>query len=118
MFSPEEAILQVFAWLTSPPHTSITYQLKIARLKSNSYDLVLMDVQMPVMDGYSATRMIRQWEKEQGLKQIPIIALTANALKEDAQKSVEAGCTSHVTKPIKRVALMEAIYEYTRKGTE
>jgi CheY-like chemotaxis protein len=87
--------------------------IAVEKFKSGKYDLVLMDVQMPVMDGYTATREIRKWEQEQGKKQTPIIALTAHALKEDAQKSLDAGCTDHLTKPIKRATLMEAVQKYT-----
>ena len=62
-----------------------------------------MDIQMPVMDGYSATKAIRKWEGEilnKGIAQIPIIAMTAHAMAGDEQKSHEAGMNDHVTKPI------------------
>jgi CheY-like chemotaxis protein len=68
---------------------------------------------MPIMDGYTATALIRKWEQEVGRDPRPIIALTAHALKEDEQKSIDAGCTAHVTKPVKKVPLMEAIYLHT-----
>ncbi|WP_374077621.1 ATP-binding protein [Bdellovibrio bacteriovorus] len=77
------------------------------------FDLILMDIQMPVMDGYAATRKIREWEKQQNKKTIPIIAVSANAMAEDIQKSLDAGCTEHVTKPIKKSALLEMIQRYT-----
>lgn len=77
------------------------------------FDLILMDIQMPVMDGYVATQKIRQWEQEQNRKPIPIIAVSANAMSEDVQKSLDAGCTEHVTKPIKKSALLEMIQRYT-----
>lgn len=89
-------------------------EIAVGKFTSGAYDLVLMDVQMPVMDGYTATQVIREWEKEHGVEPTPIIALTANALNEDDQKSLNAGCTAHVTKPIKKAVLMEAIIEYTR----
>ncbi len=79
------------------------------KFKSGRYDLVLMDMQMPVMDGYTATRTIREWESQSGLKPTPIIALTAFALKEEMQKSLDAGCNAHLTKPIKKATLLEAI---------
>jgi signal transduction histidine kinase/CheY-like chemotaxis protein len=87
--------------------------IAVEKFKAGKYDLVLMDVQMPIMDGYTATREIRKWEQEQGRKQTPIIALTAHAMKEDVQKSLDAGCTDHLTKPIKRATLMEAVQKYT-----
>ncbi|MFQ6030810.1 MAG: response regulator, partial [Dehalococcoidia bacterium] len=87
----------------------------VAKFKSGSYDLVLMDVQMPVMDGYVATQLIRQWEREQGTEPTPIVALTANALREDEQKSLDAGCNTHIAKPIKRATLLETISSCTAK---
>jgi two-component system, sensor histidine kinase and response regulator len=87
--------------------------IAVEKFKAGKYDLVLMDVQMPIMDGYTATREIRKWEQEQGRKETPIIALTAHAMKEDVQKSLDAGCTDHLTKPIKRATLMEAVQKYT-----
>jgi two-component system sensor histidine kinase/response regulator len=88
--------------------------IALEKFKAGTYDLVLMDVQMPVMDGYTATREIRKWEQENGRKETPIIALTAHAMKEDVQKSLDAGCTDHLTKPIKRATLMEAVQKYTK----
>jgi CheY-like chemotaxis protein/HPt (histidine-containing phosphotransfer) domain-containing protein len=79
------------------------------------YDLVLMDRQMPVMDGLTATRAIRKWENEHHLSATPIIALTAAALKGDREKCVAAGCTAYLTKPIKQNVLLKAIQEHTSK---
>ena len=76
---------------------------------SQVFDLVLMDVQMPVMDGYTATRAIRSWEREHDRPRTSIIALTANAIKEDMDKSIEAGCDVHLTKPIKKQTLLDAL---------
>ena len=78
-----------------------------------SFDLILMDIQMPIMDGYVATRKIRDWEKDNGKKSIPIIAVSANAMAEDVQKSLDAGCTEHLTKPVKKTALLEMVQRYT-----
>lgn len=82
------------------------------KFQSGAYDLVLMDIQMPIMDGYQATSTIRTWEREHGRDATPIIALTANAFKEDIEKSQAAGFTSHLTKPIKKQTLLEAIRRY------
>jgi two-component system sensor histidine kinase/response regulator len=71
--------------------------------------LVLMDLLMPVMDGLEATRVIRQWETETHATRRPIIALTAHATGEGAGGSLEAGCNEHLTKPIKKATLLEAI---------
>jgi PAS domain S-box-containing protein len=84
----------------------------IDKIKSKRYDLVLMDIQMPIMDGYVATRLIREWEKANNLDHMPIIALTANAFKGDEIKSMEAGCTDFRTKPIKKSILLEVIDKY------
>ena len=78
------------------------------------FDLVLMDRQMPVMDGLTATRAIRTWEKANHRPPTPIIALTAAALKGDREKCVEAGCTAYLTKPIKQEVLLQAIVDYSR----
>ncbi|HSE83757.1 MAG TPA: hypothetical protein VLB01_04345 [Thermodesulfobacteriota bacterium] len=63
---------------------------------------------------FSATKTIRGWGRKMGIKPTPIIALTAYDLKEEVQKSLDAGCTAHLTKLIKKAKLMETINEYTR----
>ena len=65
---------------------------------------------MPVMDGLTATRAIRLWEQENKLNPVPIIALTAYALVQDAERFINCGCNLHVTKPIKKQALVKAIF--------
>ena len=68
-------------------------QIGVAKFQNGHYDLIFMDIQMPVMDGLTATRTIRKWEQEQDLPQVQIVALTALALKEEATRIFEAGCT-------------------------
>ena len=85
----------------------------VAKVKSNTYDLILMDIQMPILDGFAATRAIREWESAHGLPPVPIIALTASALDEDVQRAREAGCNLHVSKPIKKKTLLSAIASLT-----
>lgn len=94
--------------------------LAVERVKAGSCDLVLMDMQMPVMDGYTATRAIREWEQAHHRQPIPIVAVTADALKEDMQKGLEAGCTAYLTKPVKKKILLDAIQALTgsRPGVE
>jgi signal transduction histidine kinase/DNA-binding response OmpR family regulator len=86
----------------------------LEKFKTGIYDLVFMDMQMPVMDGYAATHRIREWENEHRRTPTPILALTANAFPEELEKSLAAGCTAHLTKPIKRKTLLEAIRHYAR----
>lgn len=101
----------------------------VEKFKSGNYDLVLMDMQMPVMDGYSATAEIRRWESERRVdmhnnleaenlgkegRDTPIIALTAHAFNEDVKRSLGAGCTAHLTKPIKKDILLAAIAQYSQ----
>ena len=86
-------------------------QVAVDKLKSGRYDLVLMDIQMPVMDGYSAVQSSRVWEREQGARNTPIIALTASAFDETVRKAEEAGCDSHLGKPLKRSTLLRVIRE-------
>ena len=88
-------------------------QAAFEKFISGTYDVVLMDVQMPIMDGYSAARRIRQWETENGATPVPILALTAHALPEEVRKSFDAGCTAHLTKPIRKTTLIAAIEEHT-----
>jgi len=66
----------------------------------DKYDAVLMDCEMPNMDGYDATTAIRSWEKENNEQPLPIIALTAHAMKERLDKAIESGMNSHLVKPI------------------
>jgi CheY-like chemotaxis protein len=77
---------------------------------ANNYDLILMDMRMAPMDGYKATREIRSWEKENNRqKRIPIVALTAHAMKEEVEKAKLAGCDYHLTKPVTKARLFELI---------
>ncbi len=84
-------------------------QAALDRFMTRAYDLVLMDIQMPVLDGYGAIRKIRQWEAANKRRRTPIIALTASALENDVRRTREAGCDLHVSKPVKKSTLLEAI---------
>ena len=82
--------------------------IKIAASPAGHFDAVLMDIQMPVMDGYTATRQIRLL-KEHGGDTVPVIALSANAFEEDKKASFEAGMNGHLAKPINVVELLETL---------
>lgn len=84
----------------------------VEKFQSGTYHLVLMDMQMPAMDGQAATRAIREWERLQRLPGIPIVALTAHAFKEEVEACAAAGCVGHLAKPISKKTLLEAIARY------
>jgi two-component system, sensor histidine kinase and response regulator len=91
-------------------------EIALEKFVAGSYDVVLMDIQMPVMDGYTAAKLIRQWEYNHNASRTPIIALTASVLDEAVHKSFDAGCDTHVSKPVRRPTLLAAICEVTAKS--
>jgi signal transduction histidine kinase/DNA-binding response OmpR family regulator len=109
--NPDNQVL-IRAFLANSPHAvdiASNGLSAVEKFKSNIYDLVLMDIQMPAMDGYEATRTIRAFEQEHRNIRTPIIALTAHATTDERQKCLDAGCDGHLTKPIKKAKLLEAI---------
>ncbi|TFH24361.1 MAG: response regulator [Myxococcales bacterium] len=78
----------------------------VAMAKSESPDLILMDISLPVMNGYEATRTIKA---DDATRSIPIIALTAHAMSTDREKALEAGCDAYETKPVELPRLLETI---------
>jgi len=115
--SPDNRLL-LQAYLKTSPHVLTFVENGQAAVDAfggvNSFDLILMDMHMPVMDGLTATRTIRAIEQERGLLPIPILALTANARPEDVEMSREAGCTAHLSKPISKQNLLKAIDDHGR----
>jgi len=91
--------------------------IAVQKFKENpdNYDLIVMDIQMPEMDGYQATRTIRTLDIPKA-KTIPIIALTANAFREDIEKCLESGMNDHLAKPIDGKAVIEKIEHYLKEG--
>ena len=77
----------------------------VEKIKHGKYDLVLMDIQMPEMTGLDASRAIREWERENSKPPVPIVAMTAYAMTEDIQKSLQAGMNAHIAKPIEIASL-------------
>ncbi len=84
----------------------------VNKFEKARFDLIFMDMRMPVMDGLAATRAIRRLEQERGLPRTPIIALTANARLEDIEASREAGCDAHLSKPLSKSNLLETLGQY------
>ena len=74
------------------------------------FDVILMDIMMPVMNGYEATKMIRSLDREDA-KEVPIIAMTANAFTEDRIRAKEAGMDDHIAKPVDAKLLVKVIHE-------
>lgn len=91
-------------------------QIAVEKFIANGFDLILMDIQMPVLDGYSAAKAIRSHEQQRKLPPIPIIALTAYALAEEREKSIQSGCTMHVVKPISKQDFLAAIQKVIREN--
>ena len=90
---------------------------KVASSEPGYYDAVLMDIQMPVMDGYTATRAIRSLENRK-LAEVPILAMTANAFQEDVQASMDAGMQGHIAKPIDVSNLMDTLSSVLKTDAE
>lgn len=84
---------------------------QVQKSENEPYDFILMDVQMPYMDGYEATRLIRKM-KNKKLANLPIIAMTANAFEEDKKRALESGMNAHLSKPIHREILFETISQF------
>jgi len=104
------------AFLKKTPHTideAENGKIGLDKFQSGEYDMVLMDMRMPVMDGYTAVSEIRKWEHARGKPAVFIIALTAHAMKGDRQKCLDAGCSDYLPKPIKKTDLLKTI----EKGT-
>ena len=87
-------------------------QVAVEMFQAVRYDLVFMDLEMPVMNGISATRAIRQWEQAEDLDPVPIIALTSHDQKEKMVETLDAGCTAHLIKPLTKEAMLKTIDEH------
>lgn len=109
--NPDNRML-IKAYLKNTPHSLDEAEngaIAVDMYKQGNYDLVFMDVQMPVMDGHEATKLIRAWEEENNKTRTKIVSLTAHALKEEVDKCMEAGCDTHLSKPIKKATLLKTI---------
>jgi PAS domain S-box-containing protein len=103
-------LLQKKGWTVVPVTNGID---ALAAYKAGSFDLILMDVQMPEMDGLEATKAIREWEIEQGIGRIPIVAMTAYAMTGDREKCLDAGMDDYISKPVRADNLYSTILSYS-----
>jgi CheY-like chemotaxis protein len=113
--SPDNCMITM-AYLEDTPYrieVAETGAIACEKFTAGNYDVVLMDRQMPVMDGLTATRRMRAWEQANDRPPTPIIALTASALKGDREMCLAAGCTAFLTKPIKQEVLLQAIKDHS-----
>ena len=88
----------------------------VEQFDAQPFDLILMDMQMPVMDGLTAMRLIRERERELGLRRTPIVALTANAMPEHQEASRQAGADEHVSKPVSAQVLLDVVARQALSG--
>jgi len=93
-------------------------QQALEKSQQNRYDCILMDIQMPIKDGFAATREIRQLEAANSETPVSIIAMTAYAFKDEHDKCLEAGCDIVLTKPIKKQLLLHNLYALVKKSSE
>jgi len=117
--SPENVFLVQSFLRKYPIEIDVAENGRIAldKTSQSKYDLVLMDMQMPIMDGNEAISQIREREFKMNVKasdSLSIIALTANVAKEDIARSFEAGCNSYLTKPVKKIDLLRIIFFYSQ----
>jgi CheY-like chemotaxis protein len=84
--------------------------------KNGGFDLVLMDIEMPVLDGLEATKAIRLWENQKDLEKTPIAALTARTSMETLSEIYAAGCTQYLAKPIAKNVLLQTLGQYSKSS--
>ena len=84
----------------------------VRKYKAGHFDLILMDMQMPVMDGFTATEIIREYEQQAELQPVPIIACTAYSMHADSSKCLAVGCDAHLSKPMKKSEFIKALAPY------
>ena len=105
-----QTILEDAGFIIETANDGVAAVEKMKQAVPGQYNLILMDIQMPVMDGYEAARQIRSMANPE-IASIPIVAMTANAFEEDRTKSYEAGMNGHLTKPVSVEKLMQTIHE-------
>jgi signal transduction histidine kinase/CheY-like chemotaxis protein len=108
------------AFLRGTPHrldTAENGRVAVDMFEARAYDLVLIDLNMPVLDGYKAVAKMRAWEREQRVSPTPMVALTGRAMIEDGVRSMEAGCNGYLTKPIHYTELLQVISRFAKVGS-
>lgn len=93
-------------------------KIAFKEFKKMRFDIVFMDMQMPIMDGNTATTLLREWEKKHNYARTPIYALTAFALKEEQNKSIEAGCDGHIAKPVSKKMIIDVLNSVVNSQSE
>ena len=114
--SPDNQLL-IKAYLKATPYkvdVAENGEIACEMFAVGRYDLVLMDMNMPVMDGYTTTITMREWEQKHGISPTKIVALTAYVHGDEKKKIHVAGCDAHLSKPIKKETLLEAILAHTQ----
>ncbi len=112
----EDNLFVLSAFLENTPHEIEIAKnglLALEAFKTGEFDLILMDMMMPVMDGYEATKQIRAWEQRHDWNRTPVVALTANVMRESVSMTLEAGCDLYLSKPIRKAYLLEVIGRFT-----
>ncbi|MBF0283817.1 MAG: response regulator [Magnetococcales bacterium] len=114
----EDNRILVQAFLKTEPcriDVAINGREAVYMIRRAPYDLVFMDIQMPVMDGFTATRHIREWEREIDRTPVPIVALTAFAMREDMERALAAGCDEHLPKPMSKSKLLAVVRRFAER---
>ena len=108
-------ILGEYGFMIDTANNGLEAVEKVASSKPGDYDLILMDIQMPVMNGHEATKRIRNL-KDPALANIPILAMTANAFDEDRKAAIECGMNGFLSKPIEMNQVIQVLQEIFRQG--
>ncbi|MBF0095752.1 MAG: response regulator [Magnetococcales bacterium] len=111
----EDNLRLLEAFLKRSPHrlcTAMNGADGLVQFQNDTFDLVLMDIQMPIMDGYQATRAMREWEVVHARRRTPIVAFTAHAMKEVSEQILAAGCDAVLTKPLRKQGLLDMLDNY------
>ncbi|MGN7611785.1 ATP-binding protein [Magnetococcales bacterium HHB-1] len=115
----EEIRLVMEAYLRSADHHlefAVDGDEALSKLKSMHFDIVFMDIQMPVKDGYTVTREFRLWEAKHKKVKTPIVAMTAYAMRQDVERAFQVGCSKYISKPFKKAQLLKVVQQ-VQQGT-